>query len=122
MNLNAFFELKNITDDFLIIVAVGYLIVFISLTILSVIFLNLPKVLDLPKVLLRKKEAIIQPAKKSETLTGEEAAAISAAIHLLIEEMHDDEAHVLTIQKISRRYSPWSSKIYNVTNGLNKKF
>lgn len=122
MIVSAFFELTNITDDHLIIVAVGYVIVFISLTALALIFLNLPKVLDLPQMFLQKKEVITAPAKKIETLTGEEAAAITAAIHLYFEEMHDVETHVLTIQKISRRYSPWSSKIYNVTNGLNKKF
>jgi ABC-type cobalt transport system substrate-binding protein len=56
------------------------------------------------------------------TITGEVSAAISAALHLYFNELHDDEKTVLTIKKISRRYSPWSSKIYNVTRGLNRRF
>ena len=56
------------------------------------------------------------------TITGEVSAAISTALHLFFNEMHDDEKTVITIKKISSRYSPWSSKIYNVTRGLNRRF
>ena len=56
------------------------------------------------------------------TISGEVSAAISTALHLYFNEMHDDEKTVLTIKKISSRYSPWSSKIYNVTRGLNRRF
>ncbi|MCL2727092.1 MAG: hypothetical protein FWD56_01760 [Bacteroidales bacterium] len=45
-------------------------------------------------------------------------AAIAAAIHLYGEELHDVENAVLTINKVSRSYSPWSSKIH----GLNTYF
>ena len=45
-------------------------------------------------------------------------AAIAAAIHLYGEELHDVENTVLTINKVSRTYSPWSSKIH----GLNTYF
>ena len=56
------------------------------------------------------------------TISGEVSAAISTALHLFFNEMHDDEKTVITIKKISARYSPWSSKIYNVTKGLNRRF
>ena len=36
------------------------------------------------------------------------------AIHLYYAEIHDKEDAVLTINKISRTYSPWSSKIYGL--------
>jgi hypothetical protein len=45
-------------------------------------------------------------------------AAIAAAIYLYGEELHDVENTVLTINKVSRTYSPWSSKIH----GLNTYF
>ncbi len=124
------FDLDNITNEHLIIVVVGYLIVFISLLLLSVVFYNLPNLLAInPGKLFRGKDKDVaesptaQPVgAKSGTITGEETAAIGAAIFLYVSDLHDEENTVLTIQKISRRYSPWSSKIYNVVNGLNKRF
>jgi glutaconyl-CoA/methylmalonyl-CoA decarboxylase subunit delta len=53
---------------------------------------------------------------KSLALSGEVSAAIAAAIHLYRSEMHDYENTVLTISKVSRTYSPWSSKIYGLRN------
>ena len=45
--------------------------------------------------------------------TGEEIAAIVMALHEHLY-AHDDEATILTIDKVKRHYSPWSSKIYNL--------
>jgi len=36
------------------------------------------------------------------------------AIHLYYSEIHDKESEILTIDKVSRTYSPWSSKIYGL--------
>jgi hypothetical protein len=44
----------------------------------------------------------------------EEAAAIALAIHLYQSELHDIESFTITLQKVSRIYSPWSSKIYSL--------
>lgn len=43
-------------------------------------------------------------------------AAIAVALYLHFNEMHDEESNVITIQRISKTYSPWSSKIYNMRN------
>lgn len=45
--------------------------------------------------------------------SGEEIAAIVMALHEHLNS-HDNESHVLTINKVKRAYSPWSSKIYNM--------
>jgi Na+-transporting methylmalonyl-CoA/oxaloacetate decarboxylase gamma subunit len=45
-------------------------------------------------------------------------AAIAVAIHLYTDELQNAEDAVLTINKVSRTYSPWSSKIH----GLNTYF
>jgi len=42
------------------------------------------------------------------------AVAIATAIHLFSQEVHDDENYVLTINRIQKPYSPWSSKIYGL--------
>ncbi len=123
------FDINNIGNDQLIIVLVGYLIVFLSLAILWAVFYNLPVILAFnPAKWFQKKPAEPKPQNPEAgtanggSITGEETAAISAALFLYVGGLHDEENTVLTIQKISRRYSPWSSKIYNVTNGLNKRF
>ncbi len=45
--------------------------------------------------------------------TGEEIAAIVMALHEHLD-AHDSESTILTIDKVRRAYSPWSSKIYNL--------
>jgi glutaconyl-CoA/methylmalonyl-CoA decarboxylase subunit delta len=122
--LNSFISFQNLSNDHFIIVFVGYVVCFISLFILCVVFDNLPKILQLNigGLLQSKKNKIPETKVNVDDLTGEEMAAISAAIFLFVADLHDEENRVLTIQKISRRYSPWSSKIYSVTNGLNKRF
>jgi glutaconyl-CoA/methylmalonyl-CoA decarboxylase subunit delta len=122
--LNSFIDFANLKSDHWIIVFVGYVIVFISLFILWMVFYNLPTLLHFnPRKFFRsKKVEVVENGVANSILSGEEAAAISAAIFLFVEELHDEENRVLTIDRISRRYSPWSSKIYNVTQGLNKRF
>ena len=55
-------------------------------------------------------------ADTSGQVSAETYAAISMAIHLFMQdnEAHDFEDTVLTINKVSRTYSPWSSKIYTL--------
>ena len=54
-------------------------------------------------------------------ISGETHAAIAAAIHLYNEELHDEENTVLTINRISRTYSPWSSKIQGLNTYFNRR-
>ena len=42
--------------------------------------------------------------------------AISMALHEHAMNLRDEEMVNLTIEQISRRYSPWSSKVYTVLN------
>jgi len=41
-----------------------------------------------------------------------ELAAIAAVIHLYKSELRDEEITIMTINKIARAYSPWSSKLH----------
>lgn len=45
--------------------------------------------------------------------SGEEIAAIAMALHEHLN-THDNENTILTINKVRKAYSPWSSKIYNM--------
>lgn len=68
-----------------------------------------------------KKEAVSKGVPKEETkakttsYTGEEIAAISLALKLFQEDLHVNEATVITINRVGRMYSPWSSKLYGLT-------
>ena len=60
----------------------------------------------------------IQPAAAPELiqdgLSGEVTAAIVMAMYLYSSEIHDQEDPVITMIRVSRTYSPWSSKIYGL--------
>lgn len=49
-------------------------------------------------------------------MTGEVNAAIAMALYSYFNEMHDVESGVITIKRVSRSYSPWSSKLYSMKN------
>lgn len=53
--------------------------------------------------------------------SGEIFAAIAAALYEMSDDNHDIENTVLTIRKVQRSYSPWSSKIYTLRQSPNKK-
>ena len=54
------------------------------------------------------------PAVVKEGLSGEVNAAIAMALFLYSNQLHDQEDPVITMTKVSRTYSPWSSKIYGL--------
>lgn len=93
---------------------IGYVVVFLALLFLYIVFSNLTKLLNLNLKRVLKREGKIEEVKKDLSISGEVNAAIAMAIHLYFAEMHDNENTVLTINKVSRTYSPWSSKIYGL--------
>ncbi|MBK7132370.1 MAG: hypothetical protein IPH69_05955 [Bacteroidales bacterium] len=54
--------------------------------------------------------------KSVSSADKDKMAAVAMALYLYFNEMHDEESNVITIQRISKTYSPWSSKIYNMRN------
>ncbi len=108
-----------INSETWIITILGWLIVFAALVFLVGIFLFIPKIMKwTTKRALRKKarHAGKEPEDDNLMLTGEMNAAISMAIFLYFNEIHDDESNVITIKEVKRRYSPWSSKLYGMNN------
>jgi len=108
--------------DSLVIAASGYVIVFIALVLLFWFFSLVPRVLSLRR---RRNgngpgNGLNTDPTGKETMTGETTAAIAMALYLYMEEIHDRESGVLTIKRISKAYSPWSSKIYAVRNQFNR--
>jgi hypothetical protein len=59
--------------------------------------------------------------KGEDAVTNDELAAIAIALFKYSEDLHDIEKTVLTINRAAKAYSPWSSKIYGLTQLPNKK-
>jgi Na+-transporting methylmalonyl-CoA/oxaloacetate decarboxylase gamma subunit len=93
---------------------IGYVVVFMALLLLYLIFFNLTKLLQINVKRLLRREGKDVKAEEDISVSGELNAAIAMAIHLYYTEIHDKEDAVLTISKVSRTYSPWSSKIYGL--------
>jgi Na+-transporting methylmalonyl-CoA/oxaloacetate decarboxylase gamma subunit len=54
-------------------------------------------------------------------ISGDVYAAIASAIYMYQNELHDEETTVITIENVSRKYSPWSSKLYGLNNYFNNR-
>ena len=52
--------------------------------------------------------------KKEIVISDEVIAAIGLALSMHLQDTHDYEKAVITIQKVIRPYSPWSSKIHGL--------
>lgn len=99
----------------------GFLIVITALVILFFIFTGVSKVINAnwkktPKDESKKVEKVAKGT--AVDANGDIIAAIGLALSLSME-VHDNEPDEITITRIQRRYSPWSSKIYGL-NGLSK--
>ena len=94
-------------------------VVFFGLILLYICFRGIGKI----AVSLRRRNAmeakditceIEAKEKKLGEAPGEVIAAISLAMHEMQNDVHDVEDTVLTITRVKRSYSPWSSKIYTL--------
>ena len=116
------FDLGKIGEDGIMVAFVGYVVVFCVLLLLFLVFNTLSKVLLYQaKRKCREKGRHDCANAKDFTPSGDINAAISMALHLYFNEMHDEESGILTMKRIARRYSPWSSKIYNVMGNTPKR-
>jgi len=101
------------------IVIVGIGIVFIALLLVYLFFRYLlTYILNFRFRSFARKKGI-DPAEMHTAKTiqsGEVNAAIAMALYSYFNELHDVESGVITIRRVSKNYSPWSSKLYNMNN------
>lgn len=111
----------------LVITLVGVGLVFLTLTLLFLVFISftylVPRIMNMinkpKKIVIKKDEGDL--VINSTSVSGEVNAVIAAGIYHYMAEAHDEESTILTIQKVKKAYSPWSSKIYSVHgNQLNR--
>ncbi len=98
-------------------------VVFSALIILSCVFKLVGKLMVSRT---RRNEAVSKGISKEESRpktasSGEEIAAIALALEMLREDLHVNEAAVITLNSVGRIYSPWSSKIHGLTRMPERK-
>ncbi len=101
------------------VVFCGLILLFIAFKIVGRVSVSLSKRNAMKaKGITDKQEA---KEKKLGEAPGEIFAAIAMAMHEMQSDVHDVEDTVLTITRVKRSYSPWSSKIYTLRETPQKK-
>lgn len=101
------------------VVFFGLILLYVSFKIVGRISVNLSKRNAMKaKGITDKQEA---KDKQLGEAPGEIFAAIAMAMHEMQSDVHDVEDTVLTINRVKRSYSPWSSKIYTLRETPLKK-
>ena len=102
------------------VTAVGIVVVFTALAIMSGTIFYLARLSQ--RWSSRRKDIPAGTSARATTssgvargISGEMIAAIAFALDRHVNQYHDDEEAVLTIKKVSRPYSPWSSKLHSIT-------
>jgi hypothetical protein len=62
---------------------------------------------------LKSQGKLLRNGSSKNEVPADHSAAIALALYLN-NELHDEESNILTIERVSRIYSPWSSKYYNM--------
>ena len=101
------------------VVFCGLILLFIAFKIVGRVSVSLSKHNAMKaKGITDKQEA---KEKKLGEAPGEIFAAIAMAMYEMQSDVHDVEDTVLTITRVKRSYSPWSSKIYTLRETPQKK-
>ena len=101
------------------VVFCGLILLFIAFKIVGRVSVSLSKRNAMKaKGITDKQEA---KEKKQGEAPGEIFAAIAMAMYEMQSDVHDVEDTVLTITRVKRSYSPWSSKIYTLRETPQKK-
>ncbi|MBO7220234.1 MAG: OadG family protein [Alistipes sp.] len=105
----------------LLMTLIGFAVVFVVLVLLIYIMRGMGWAFTHQK----KAEKVAKAAAAGVALAEEDhheaisdqeiAAAIITALKLYKSNLHDQESEMITIHRIARAYSPWSSKIHGLT-------
>lgn len=101
------------------VVFIGLILLYISFRIIGKVAVNLRK-----RNAMKAQNVTDKQEAKERGLgeaPGEVIAAISMALHEAQGADHDVEETILTISRVKRSYSPWSSKIYTLRETPHKK-
>ena len=92
----------------------AFIFVFIALLLLYFLFKVIGYLMTIEARKAEELKKASSPGLAKEKLSGEDNAAIVMALYLYGNDLHDQEDPIITMTKVSRTYSPWSSKIYGL--------
>ena len=103
--------------EMLLMAGIGFALVFLVLVLLIFIMKGMGWVFTHQKRTAKVAATGVAVADdEHEAITDQEiAAAIITALKLYKSNLHDQESEMITIHRIARAYSPWSSKIHGLT-------
>ena len=102
--------------EMLLMAGLGFAVVFAVLVLLIFIMKAMGWVFTRQKKAAKVAAKGAAAAEEHEAITDQEiAAAIITALKLYKSNLHDQESEMITIHRIARAYSPWSSKIHGLT-------
>ena len=104
--------------EMLLMAGLGFAVVFVVLVLLIYIMKGMGWVFTRQKraAKVAEKGAAAAAAEEHDAISDQEiAAAIITALKLYKSNLHDQESEIITINRITRAYSPWNSKIHGLT-------
>ena len=115
------FSTKAIDDQAWTLFVTGITVVFVALWAIAFILRQIQRVIasSESKTLNRKKSktnTVDVPKKETVVLNSpddETNVAIALALHFYMDDQHDEESLVLTINTVDRHASPWAAKTFN---------
>jgi Na+-transporting methylmalonyl-CoA/oxaloacetate decarboxylase gamma subunit len=114
-----FLDFSAIDGLVVTIALVGMSVVFVVLAVLYFVYLMIPKIINISARRRLKKAGRIIDESKNLHIDSDVNAAISLALYMYLNEIHDEESSIITIKQEQRSYTPWSSKIYS-TNAYHR--
>ena len=108
--------------DMLLMTLIGFAVVFCVLVLLIYIMRGMGWAFTRQKKAKKIAEQGAAATDEHEAISDQEiAAAIITALKLYKSNLHDQESEMITIHRIARAYSPWSSKIHGLTQVPERK-
>ena len=107
--------------EMLLMALIGFLLVFVVLVLLIYIMKAMGWFFTREHKANVAASAATPHAHDHAISDQELAAAIITALKLYKSNLHDQESEMLTINRITRAYSPWNSKIHGLTQVPEKK-
>ena len=102
--------------ELLLMAALGFAVVFVVLILLIFIMKCMVLVFTSQQKAAKIAAKGAVAADEQDAMSDQEiAAAIITALKLYKSNLHDQESEIITINRITRAYSPWNSKIHGLT-------
>lgn len=118
MHYKIFFMRNLMPDEAISVKVLIWLNIILLLIIILYYFFRilLPRIKKYKSEIREKRKMEKESLKKATNKETDSEVAIAMALYLYFNEMHDEESDIITVKRVSKTYSPWSSKLYSMRN------